>query len=101
MQHYRRRTTRELRDFEVVPGNAAAPTSSEGFHAGFFGREARGEAFVAVHAPLRVRNFARSVDAFLEALAVLRLQGFPNARHLAQVDARSDDHFCQGSSGTG
>lgn len=80
----------EVRDLEVVPANAFAPTRPDGLHAGLFGREAGGYAFKAVGFAQDVGAFFGREDAIEEAVAVAGYGGL-DAVDFGEVDATTDD----------
>src|ERR1019366_3385031 len=64
----------------------------DGFHAGFFGRKPRREALKLIGLPLDVGDLCRRINPFDKTRPETR-DRFANPRNLAQVDARTDDHF--------
>ena len=90
-------------DFDVGPGDAAAPAGAEDFEDGFFCGEASGEVFdVAFWVFGAVVLFEGSEAAVEEALGVV-FQEFGDAGGLNDVDAVADDHggHCRGVRGWG
>ena len=83
---------RQIGHFEILPGDAALPARADGLHAGLFGREARGVAFVAVGLALHVRDLRGREDAAGETRPEA-LDGGADARHLGQIHAGAHDHF--------
>src|SRR5579862_5224565 len=78
-------------DFDVDPAHAARPACPEGFHRGFLGGKAAGEAFGAVAVLLAVAYFRRGEEA-LEQRAAAAGNGRLDAVDFRDVHSQADDH---------
>jgi hypothetical protein len=81
----------QVRYLEVLPANAAPPTSSNRLHPRFLRREAGGITFVPVGLAFYVSNFGGCINAIDES-ATVTFNCRANAIHLSNIYTGSNDH---------
>jgi YfiH family protein len=77
-------------DFDVDPADAAAPAGTEGFHCGFLGGEAAGEALVFIFEAFAIFAFGGGVEAAENCFAVA-LDGGLYTPNFRDIDSEADD----------
>jgi hypothetical protein len=81
----------QANDFDVMPGDAVAPTGADCFHCGFFCGEAGGIALVSIGLGIAITALAFGEDAVQEAVPE-SLDGFGDAGDFSDIDSGSYDH---------
>src|ERR1700741_815725 len=75
----------------IAPSHSMIPTSSERFHGGIFGGEARGIALEPVRLRIAIAHLSRGEDALQKTLPEA-LHRLADAGNFGDVDARAYDH---------
>src|SRR5664280_1934795 len=91
VKHHRGPSTGGALDFDVLPGDAPAPTCSDGLHGRFFGGKASGVALRLIGLGFAVADFV-GCKYPLQKSPAKALDGRLDAIDFCDVDAGSDDH---------
>src|SRR5262245_52967762 len=91
MEKHSRPATRQARDLHVLPRDAQVQTGADRLGGRLFRGKASSESLDGVLLRLAVLDLGGRVDAAEEALAKA-FDSLRDARDLADVDARADDH---------
>src|SRR5579872_543004 len=92
MEFERRPAGRKIRDFEILPADAAFPPRADGLHSSLLSGKTTGVSLETIGFPLHISDLRGRVDAIDKSLPVA-LDRRTDAIHFCQVDTGPQDHF--------